>query len=207
MKKSVMILTILLTGSLLAACGDNAEQEDPWIDIAPGSDLTDVTERTEYYDLFVETEDLFDVELWEKNPEAYYSGDIEKLGITVYNLLSTQFAKGEPSQLWSVVSPAGVDIYLYRTDGSRELLLSRLSDDDCSFVDARYAGYMDNNRNCYFYVTNWPEINRTYTPAGTIMKILPTGEILYQNSLEPGFSMDDIRQTEDGRIYVLLADP
>lgn len=105
------------------------------------------------------------------------------------------------------MSPAGVDIYLYRTDGSRELLLSRLSDDDCSFVDARYAGYMDKNRNCYFYVTNWPEINGAYTPAGTIMKILPTGEILYQNSLEPVFSMDDIRQTEDGRIYVLLADP
>ena len=143
MKKLVIILTSLLACSLLAACGDKTEQEDPWIGIAPGSDLTAVTERTEYYDLIVETDELFDLGLWEKNPEMYYAGDIERLGITVYNLLGTQFAMGEPIQLWSEATPSGVNIYLYKTDGGRELLLSGLSDDDSSFVDARYAGYVD----------------------------------------------------------------
>ena len=117
MKKIIITLTVLLSCALLAACGDKAEQEGPWIGIAPGSDLTAVTERTEYYDLAVETEELFDLGIWEKNPEEYYAGDIELFGLTVYNLLGTQFAMGEPAQLWSELSPAGVSIYLYRTDG------------------------------------------------------------------------------------------
>ena len=62
-------MNILLTCILLAACGGKAEQEEPWIGIAPGADLAAVTERTEYYDLTVETEELFDLGLWEKNPK------------------------------------------------------------------------------------------------------------------------------------------
>lgn len=201
-----MILTILLTGSLLAACGDRAEQEGPWIGIAPGSDLTDVTERTEYYDLIVETEDLFDLGLWEKNPEEYYSFDIQERGITIYNLLGTQFAEGEPAQLWSEATPSGVNIYLYRTDGSRELLLSGLSDNDNAFVDARYEGYLDRDKNCYLYRTTYPKIEGEYKSVSTIMKILSTGEVQYHISLEPDFLLTDICQTEDGRIYLLLDD-
>lgn len=201
-----MILTILLTGSLLAACGDRAEQEGPWIGIAPGSDLTDVTERTEYYDLIVETEDLFDLGLWEKNPEEYYSCDIQERGITIYNLLGTQFAEGEPAQLWSEATPSGVNIYLYRTDGSRELLLSGLSDNDNAFVDARYEGYLDRDKNCYLYRTTYPKIEGEYKSVSTIMKILSTGEVQYHISLEPDFLLTDICQTEDGRIYLLLDD-
>ena len=114
MKKYTTALTPLLACVFLAACGDKTEQEGPWIGIAPGSDLTAVTERTEYYDLAVETEEVFDLGLWEKNPEEYYAGDIEIFGLTIYNLLGTQFAMGEPAQLWSKQSPDGVDIYLYR---------------------------------------------------------------------------------------------
>ena len=179
MKRIVITLNILLACILLTACGDKAEQEGPWIGIAPGSDLASVTERTEYYDLVVETEELFDLGLWEKNPEEYYSFDIQERGITIYNLLGTQFAEGEPAQLWSEATPSGVNIYLYRTDGSRELLVSGLADDDSKFVNATYEGYVDQDKNCYFYYTTWPEMNGEYTPISTVIKTLPTGEIQY----------------------------
>ena len=207
MKKYIFTLTMLLLCAFLAACGDKEAQEDSWIGIAPGSDLTAVTERTEYYDLAVETEEIFDLGLWEKNPEEYYSGDIQMFGLTVYNLLGTQFAMGEPAQLWSEVSPSGVNIYLYRMDGSRELLLSELSDSDKSFVDARYKGYMDRDKNCYFYLPTLPLIDSEGMYQATIMKILPGGEVQYQVTLEPGFELADICQTEDGRIYLLMYDP
>ena len=60
MKKYIITLTIILSCAFLTACGGKAEQEEPWIGIAPGADLTAVTERTEYYDLAVETEELFE---------------------------------------------------------------------------------------------------------------------------------------------------
>ena len=207
MKKYIFTLTTLLLCAFLAACGDKGAQEGPWIGIAPGSDLTAVTERTEYYDLAVVTEEIFDLGLWEKNPEEYYSGDIQLFGLTVYNLLGTQFAMEEPAQLWSEVSPSGVNIYLYRMDGSRELLLSELSDSDKSFVDVRYKGYMDRNKSCYFYRSTFPMIDGEYMYLATIMKILPGGEVQYQVTLEPGFELADICQTEDGRIYLLMNDP
>ena len=205
MKKLIIMLTNFLFLAFLAACGGKAEQEEPWIGIAPDSDLAAVTERTEYYDLAVETEELFELGLWEKNPEEYYSTHIERLGITVYNLLGMQFAEGKPAQIWSEVSPDGVNIYLYRTDGSRELLASGLSDNDCAFVDARYDAFVDQDKNCYCYRNTFPKIDGEYMYVNTIMKILPTGEISYQNTLETGFRLDDIRQTEDGRIYLLMA--
>ena len=189
---------------LLTACGAKTDQEGPWIGIAPGSDLTAVTERTEYYDLAVETEALFDLGLWEKNPEEYDSTDIQERGITIYNLLGTQFTMGEPAQLWSEATPLGVNLYLYRTDGSRELLVSGLPDDDDDFADAIYEGYVDQDKNCYLYYINWPEMNGEYTPVSTVMKLLPTGELSYQKSLEAGFKLEDICQTEDGRLYLLL---
>lgn len=205
MKKLLFTLTALLACTLLAACGEKAEQESAWIGIAPGADLTAVTERTEYYDLTVESEEIFDLGLWEKNPEQYYASDVRTRGITLYNLLGTQFAMGEPVQLWSEVSSAGVDIYLYRTDGSRELLLQGLSD-TTSFADARFQGYVDQDKNCYFYYTDSAQIDGEYKNVGIIMKVLPTGEVQYNNTLEPGFQIGDICQTEDGRIYLLLDD-
>ena len=76
MKRLVIIPTILLFCILLTACRDRADQEGPWIGIAPGSDLADVTERTEYYDLVVETEELFDLGLWERNPVVELCGTV-----------------------------------------------------------------------------------------------------------------------------------
>ena len=206
MKRIIITLNILLACILLAACGGKTVQEEPWIGIAPDSDLAAVTERTEYYDLAVETEELFDLGLWEKNPEEYYSSHIERLGITVYNLLGMQFVEGEPAQVWSEVSPVGVNIYLYRTDGSRELLASGLSDNDSAFVDSRYDAFVDRDKNCYCYRYTFPKIDGEYMYVNTIMKILPTGEVQYKNKLETDCLLEDICQTEDGRIYLLLSD-
>lgn len=206
MKKFTIMLQLLLSCTLLVACGDGAEQEGPWIGIAPGSDLTAVTERTEYYDLIVETEEIFGLGLWEKNLEEYYAGDPEMFGITVYNLLGTQFAMGEPAQLWSEVTPTGVNICLYRTDGSRELLVEGISDHDHAFVDGRYEGYVDKDKNCYFYRTNPFKIDGEYKYMGIVTKILPNGEIQYEISIDAGTMLEDICQTEDGRIYLLMAD-
>ncbi len=206
MKKYIITLTFILSCAFLAACGGKTAREEPWIGIAPDSDLAAVTERTEYYDLAVETEELFDLGLWEKNPEEYYSSHIERLGITVYNLLGMQFVEGEPAQVWSEVSPAGVNIYLYRTDGSRELLASGLSDNDSAFVDSRYGAFVDRDKNCYCYRYTFPKVDGEYMYVNTIMKILPTGEVQYKNKLETDCLLEDICQTEDGRIYLLLSD-
>lgn len=205
MKKYILTLTILLACTFLASCGDKAEQEGPWIGIAPGADLTAVTERTEYYDLNVETEEIFDLGLWEKNPEEYYQSDISNHGVIVYSLLGMQFAMEEPAQLWAEASSDGVNIYLYRTDGSRELLLQEFSAIG-SFTDAGFQGYVDQDKNCYFYRTVSDRVGGEYIDTGTVMKVNPAGEIQYQHTLEPGFRIEGIRQTEDGRLYVLLDD-
>ena len=154
MKKIVIILANFIVCIFLTACGDKAEQEGPWIGMAPGSDLNAVTERTEYYDLIVETEELFDLGVWEKNPEGEYRLSDVKRGLTVYTLLGTQFAMGEPVQLWSEVSPSGVNIYLYRTDGSRELLLQGFSGYHIYFVHPTYHLNMHHQKNSYFNHTH-----------------------------------------------------
>lgn len=204
MKKLCKILKVFLVCMLLAACGTETEPESVWMGIGPGADLASITERTEYYDLAVESETLFDLGLWEKNPEKYtltyvYSGG------TLYAPLGTQFAMGEPAQIWSEISSKGADIYLYRTDGSRELLLEGISSDYASSV-SKFQCYMDQERNCYFYRTEYSQNNGEYKYVGTLVKMHPSGEILYHNTLEPGFVIEDICQMEDGRIYLLLSD-
>ncbi len=66
------------------------------------SDLTAITERTEYYDIVLESEEIFHLSLG--------AADI---------FLGMQFYQEEPVQLWARDS----DIYLYRTGGSGELKL------------------------------------------------------------------------------------
>mgnify|MGYP007003818389 CR=1 FL=1 len=120
------------------------------------------TDTEIYYDIESETEELkFPVEL----------GDM---------FLGAQFWQGEPVLLIKRFSDGFLqNIYLCRRDGSRELLVSGLADDDSKFVNATYEGYVDQDKNCYFYYTTWPEMNGEYTPISTVIKTLPTGEIQY----------------------------
>lgn len=73
-KKHIILFMLFLFSTLLSACGAEKEPENVWRGIGPGADLTAVTERTEYYDLTVEREELFDLGLWEQNPCFIISG-------------------------------------------------------------------------------------------------------------------------------------
>ena len=201
-KKYFILLMAFLFGTFLSACGAEKEPENVWRGIGPGADLTAVTERTEYYDLTVETEELLDLGLWEQNPELYSVSLIHE-GEIIYQPLGTQFLAGEPVQIWSEMTRDGADIYLYREDGSRELLLQGISVNYAS-VDSKFKCYLDREGNCFFYRTDFLMIDGRDQYVGLIVKMLPTGDILYENSLEPGFMINDICQMEDGRIYLLL---
>lgn len=201
-KKYLILFTAFLSCALLSACGAEKESENVWRGIGPGSDLTAVTERTEYYDLAVETEEIFDFGLWEQNPEIYPPMYLSNGGILYYPL-GTQFFEGEPVQIWSEVAYDGADIYLYREDGSRELLLPGVSEKYAT-VESKFKCYLDSGKSCFFYRTDYLKIDGEYQYRGLIVKMLPSGEILYENSLEPGFVIEDICQMEDGRIYLIL---
>lgn len=201
-KKHIILFMFFLFSILLPACGAEKEPENVWRGIGPGADLTAVTERTEYYDLTVEREELFDLGLWEQNPDLYYLWALGE-GQIIYQPLGTQFLAGEPVQIWSEITNKGADIYLYGEDGSRELLLSGISPDYAA-GDSHFRCYLDREGNCYFYRTDLLLIDGSDQEQGLIVKMLPSGEILYENSLDPGFGIEDICQMEDGRLYLLL---
>lgn len=201
-KKIFSFLAVFLFGVCMTACGGEKEPENTWKGIGPGADLAAITERTEYYDLVVESETLFNFGLWEKNPEEYTLTFLYNGGI-LYNPLGIQYAMGEPVQIWAEISSNGADIYLYDTDGGRELLLERISSNYAS-ADSKFRCYVDGERNCYFYRTDYSKTNGEYTNVGILVKMLPSGDKVYENKLEPGFMISDICQMEDGRIYLLL---
>ena len=65
MKKYGILAGILLLCTLFTACGAGEEKESSWRGVEEGmDDLTVITDRTEYYDLAVESEELFDLGLW-----------------------------------------------------------------------------------------------------------------------------------------------
>ena len=72
MKKWIFFTAFLLSCSCLPACGITEEPPENWQGIAPGTeDLSVITDRTEYYDLTVTSEELFEHGLWEKNLVAH----------------------------------------------------------------------------------------------------------------------------------------
>jgi len=209
MKKHILLAGLFLLSALLTACGrgTGAVSQDTWIGMGPGADMTAIAERTEYYDLAVQSEYLFDLGLWEQNPQEKYIRSIIDMGGTVYLPLATQFWEGEPVQLWTEASNEILNVWLYRKDGSRELLLQNAPRlySVYDYYASGYRWYMDQSGDFYCYCTTWPMINGELSPAETsIAKILSSGEILYDNMLEPGISIRDICQTTDGSIYLLL---
>ena len=171
-------------------------------------DLTAITERTEYYDVAVESEALFDLGLEEKMPQSWSAERTIALGGSGWLPVGTQFFRGEPVQLWAEAGPKGSDIYLYRKDGSRELLLEDFS---TGYVASEFRSscrwYMDQEGGYYCYGGIYREVDGIYSESeGFLAKILSSGEILYEAALEPGIFIRGLCQAEDGRIYLLLVD-
>ncbi len=93
-------------------------EDDVWRGIAPGmEELRDITERTEYMDVAVEPEVLFDNDLKEMVSVNEMQGRPGTENGTMWPPVGT----GEPVQFWAEVGERA-DIWLCRKDNSRELL-------------------------------------------------------------------------------------
>lgn len=226
MRKHILLAGVFLLCILFAACGGKGSGEETagsggdetagsagnaetagngWQGVTAGMDLKEITDRTEYYDLTVE-ENPFDLGLWEKNPQDQNAEMAALKGNKVYVFLGMQFYEGEPVQLWAEKS-SGSNILLYGKDGNGETVLQGVSGQytasdasACSY----YKWYFDRERNFYCYRTDYVEADGKQRAQGRIVKILSSGEILYDNKLETGTGIEGICQTEDGRIYLLL---
>lgn len=167
--------------------------------------MTALAERTEYYDLTVKQEKIFEMDLWEQNSHEEYADSVIYSGGTVRLPLGTQFYLGEPVQLWAVVSTDGSDIYLYRKDGSGELVLEGVPNSYTSASES-CQWYIDREGNFYCRYRKYSQINGEYSTQGFCVKILSSGEILPSNEMETDIIITDLCQTEEGRIYLLLED-
>ncbi len=212
MKKYGMLAGLLLLCTLFAACGAGEEKESSWRGVEEGmDDLTVITDRTEYYDLAVESEELFDLGLWERNPQDDYLANILAMGGTVYLPLGTQFYLGEPVQLWATVRPDTSEVYLYRKDGTGELLLSGVPS-RYTRPGAEYQWYLDREGNVYYSrMANYSAYSRDgvrkdYEEDTSFVKFLASGEVLFEYMLEPGVIVEDICQLDDGRVYLQIKD-
>lgn len=194
---------------LLTACGTAEEEtakEITWQGIAPGMEnLTDITERTEFYDVTVESEALFDFDIKTQTPKIYDTETSTLSGEgTDWVPIGTQFLQGEPIQLWAKTGAETADIYLYKKDGSRELLLENFSSEYTQTVQP-CRWYLDHEGNCYCYGTIYSD-SEDSNDRGFLIKILPSGEILYKAAMEQNILIKGLCQMEDESIYLLLED-
>lgn len=115
------------------------EENNIQIETEEGRNSDNTEEISEYIDLLSETEPLYDI------GNAVMESDGK---FRAPRSLGVQFYKGEPVQLWALQDreSGSVDIYLYRQDGSRDLLFDHMSED--SFFG---QGYLDEKRNYYHW--------------------------------------------------------
>lgn len=199
MKKRVLTTAVYLIFLCIffAACGAEEggnSEADVWRGIAANQeDLSSITDRTEYYDISLESEEF----------------DTGIRGRTV----GVQFFQGELIRLCA----KGSDIYLCRKDGSSELLLQNVPSQYTTFGIPQEAfesdkytlytfhWYLDREGNCYCYgYIN--EHNGQYDKIeGSLAKFLSSGELLYEIT-EMNMIVSSICQTDDGIIYLLLND-
>lgn len=131
-------------------------------------------ETVVFYDIETEEEEL---------------GFVKERGDSVLGL---QFLQGEPVMLVEnkINFDAASDIYLCRTDGSRELLVQ---------------GAVRGNVSSSWYIDNEEAVYRVDTEFGKndiLVKFDPKGKEIYRTDL--GADLADICQAADGRIYLLL---
>lgn len=187
-------LIVILYCIFLTGCGKQKDNADTWRGIQAGADLSAIIERTEYYDIIVESEQSFLQEQSVESPDGFEC-----------IFLCTLFYQDEPVQLWAALRTGGMDIWLHRADGSRELLLQKIS---MEFVDAKW--YPDREGNFYC----WKNSQKTYNKDGTVRemkdtslkKLMASGEVLFSKEWEYGHDITDFCQLPDGRVYMIMED-
>ena len=163
MKKLSFILALLLYCAFLAGCG-RGERDGAEEGISQDGSAV-------YRDIRVETEDAFPMEA------------------AVGSMMGMQFYKGERVMIWAVRNNGLADIYLYREDGSREMLLEGMSD-TYSFG----SWLLDAEEGFYF----WDNLNVS------LEKMDGEGKMLYSVLLKDvgvGY-IHDLHQLGDGRLII-----
>lgn len=245
MKKRKHFCLVLLLCSLLfslAGCSGKEEQKES---VNRGEESLDTKELvisagTSGRDIYSEAEELF-----------RYEG---KEGELVCQFLNMQYYKGEPVQLWLVqgdsegtplrlewsevvntgefvLGPSSKgsysQLYLFRADGTRELLIGDLlandhhtpysyRDDDKPYIpdslrrhnDYYFYSqwYLDRDGACYCWWNGRVKDGEGNDGNYTFMKIEPSGEVAYDVLLESGIRVEDMLQMSDGRMFLVLRD-
>lgn len=209
MKKNILPIALALLCVLLAGCGKKAASEgEPYRGIAPDTDdLSAITERTEYYDITVQSEHLFDFRLTKQNPQSQEQAIAAAMSGRNHVLVGTQFFQGEPIQLWAEHTPNGSSIHLYKKDGTSELVLQGVPSSYTAASLNAYQWYIGQDRSLYCYrsLTRFLS-NGTEITENTLIRFLPDGQILYNNALDESVKIRELRQMGDGKIYILFRD-
>ena len=187
---------LLFCLSLSSCSGQNNDSQLPWQGIQTGTkDLSAITDRTEYYDITAEQEPIFQ---WEPK------GENSPLAERRSSFISMQFYQGEPVQFWGIETIRGQfmfwDLYLYRLDGSRELLLQDIS--------MKSRCYLDQDGNLYLWKNSFETIyedGSTETTETILQKYSPSRELLYEQQFEYGYNIQEIRQTADDKVYLFTS--
>ena len=187
---------LLFCLSLISCSGQKNDSQLPWQGIQAGTkDLSAITDRTEYYDITAEQEPIFQ---WEPDSENSPLADRRS------SFISMQLYQGDPVQFWGIQAIRGQfmfwDLYLYRMDGSRELLLQDISmDSHC---------YLDQAENLYLWKNSAEIIHKDgsiETTMTTLQKYSPSRELLYEQQFDYGYDIQELRQTADGRVYLFTS--
>ncbi len=200
MKKICPMTVLLFLCVLLAGCGGQKDNgESAWRGVQAGmEDLSAITERTEYYDIVVESEAIFQ---WEQRKEE------SPLAMSKAAFICMQFYRGEPVQLWrepnlgSYGELLSWDICFYRPDGSREAILQGTGS------PYNGCGYLDQEGNFYWWENSTV---RTYSDGKTektgtsLKKYAPSGELLFDRQYDYGYDIEDLCEKADGRIYLIV---
>ena len=139
--------------------------------ILSGCGRDEESKRVDYYDIVFKVDTLF---------EEVSSGELKGM------LLGMQYYFGEPVQLWS----EGDEVYLVRTDGSREKLIAIPQ-------AAAMCCYLDGDGSIYCW-ERYAELAENGIPS--VWKYDASGQEVCQVRMEEGIVPEDICQLSDGRI-------
>lgn len=199
MKKYYFLLLMLWCVLFFTGCGhmESGVQGAPADTESAGTEGS-ASGQAEYYDIYAEPQTIF---AWEESAEESPFSD------SGMRLCGMQFYQDEPVQLWEKYCYNDVgkyvysDVYLYRTDGSSELLWQT----SLSFF---YHVYLDEEGNGYCWGDTYKDGGGglSEVECSTLVKYLANGEILFTREWEDGSSVADICSLPDGRAYLILED-